>query len=290
MPESDLILLQRFRDRRDELAFAQIVQRNAGTVLAACRRVLGDHARAEEVAQETFYLLLRKPEAVRTSLAGWLHRAATRLAIDTVRSDTARLRRELAYARRRERRVSTWQDLSPYVDESLDELPEPFRTILILHFLEGVPQHELAKRFKVSPPTMSRRVKQALAALRHRLRRKGMVVAAAALAVLLQDNAAQAASVTLLTELSKMAMISGFDASGASLTPSLASRMASTASRVGARFTSAFGDVSLTFAATCLLAVALATTGFLIDHHDSFDDDASKPPAPEKHPHVAHQR
>ena len=48
-----------------------------------CRRILNDRARAEEVSQETFYRLMTRPQSVSQSLGGWLHRAATRLAVNT---------------------------------------------------------------------------------------------------------------------------------------------------------------------------------------------------------------
>ena len=137
---------------------------------------------------------------------------------------------------------------------------------------------------------MSRRVRQGLAALRHRLRRKGLVVAAGVLVVLLGENAAQAASVTLLSELGKMAMISGCDAAGPALTPTLTTRIAATAGRIGARFNAVLVDLPLTFVATCLVALALAVTGYLIDHRDSFDGETRKPTVGENRPPSAHHR
>ena len=82
MAQTDLELLDRFRARGDAEAFSEIVRRYASTVFAAGQRILGDSGRAEDVAQETFFRLLRRPEMVQQSLGGWLHRSATRLAVD----------------------------------------------------------------------------------------------------------------------------------------------------------------------------------------------------------------
>lgn len=94
-PDADL--LRRFADG-DEDAFTEIVNRYAGLVFSICNRVLGDRARAEDVAQETFFRLLSNRTSVSQSLGGWLHRAATRLAVDALRSETARRRREAVVA------------------------------------------------------------------------------------------------------------------------------------------------------------------------------------------------
>src|ERR1043165_9662227 len=75
--QADADLLRRFT-AGDEEAFTQIVERYAGLVFCVCNRVLGDRARAEDVAQETFFRLLKSRSGISQSLGGWLHRAATR--------------------------------------------------------------------------------------------------------------------------------------------------------------------------------------------------------------------
>lgn len=207
--DSDLVLLRRFARCRDEEAFREIYQRHAGLVLGTCRRVLGDAARGEEIAQETFFRLMRKPEAVTRSLTGWLHRTATDLAIDALRSDSSRRRREASYASIQHQEASTWQELEPFVDEALDELPEELSVLLVEHFLRGRTQHELAVEHKTSTATMCRRIKEGLDALGARLRSKGVVVGGAALVVLMGSHAAEAATPALMASLGKMAMVSG---------------------------------------------------------------------------------
>src|SRR3954468_14769644 len=66
--ETDMSLLRRYAEARDPAAFAEITRRYAGVVFAACHRVLSDAARAEDVSQETFFRLMRRPEAVSQSL------------------------------------------------------------------------------------------------------------------------------------------------------------------------------------------------------------------------------
>src|SRR3978361_356868 len=96
--ENDLIILRRFTEKGDQAAFSEIVQRYAGMVFSVCRRILGDRARAEEGSQETFFRLMTRPQSVTQSLGGWLHRAATRLAVDERRSEMSRPRRGAEWA------------------------------------------------------------------------------------------------------------------------------------------------------------------------------------------------
>ena len=214
--DTDLSLLDRFATLGDHAAFAEIVRRYAGVVFAACHRVLRDPARAEDVSQETFFRLMRKPQAVSQSLGAWLHAAATNLAIDSLRSDSARHRREQEHVKdlidEREtaaREVSTWSELSPHIDAALAELPEEFRSLLIAHFLQGRPQNEMAVEAKTSTATISRRIRAAVEALQQKMRRQGMSIAPLALMGFMHDHALQGVPMSLTAELGKMTMVSG---------------------------------------------------------------------------------
>src|SRR3954468_11834972 len=125
--DTDLLLLERFRDDGDQEAFAEIVRRYAGAVFSTCVRILGDKARADDVSQETFFRLSQKPDSVKQSLGGWLHTAATRLAIDAVRSESSRAHREANYERKESGDSLKWAEVSPHVDEALAELPDETR-------------------------------------------------------------------------------------------------------------------------------------------------------------------
>ena len=211
--ETDISLLHRFAGSRDPAAFAEIIRRYAGMVFATCHRVLHDAAGAQDVSQETFFRLMRRPEAVSTSLGAWLHTAATNLAVDSLRSESARARREQEYARERaleaEAQPSAWATLSPQIDQALAELPEELRGVLIAHFLQGRPQNELATEAKTSAATMSRRIRAAVEALQQKLRGQGVTIVPLALIGLLHDHALQAIPASLGAELGKMAMVSG---------------------------------------------------------------------------------
>jgi RNA polymerase sigma-70 factor (ECF subfamily) len=234
IPETDMSLLHRFADKGDEDAFSEIVRRYAGVVFCACHRVLRDRGWAEDVAQETFFRLVKCPDRVSQSLGGWLHRAATRLAVDTLRSEQARHRRESTYEipKKDEDDLgcgagSQWEEISPAIDAALDELDDDSRALLVRHFLQGTPQAELAAEAGVSAATMSRRVKHAIGELREALSGKGVSVAPSVLVMLCARNAMEAVPQALMAELGKMAMVSGAaaKASAASFIPQWAASL-----------------------------------------------------------------
>jgi RNA polymerase sigma-70 factor (ECF subfamily) len=82
---------------RDEDALRELFDRNAASLLATAQRVGRDRAEAEDVVQELFVGLWRRPHSYdpdRGSLAGWLHMRCRGVALDRLRSQAARRRRE----------------------------------------------------------------------------------------------------------------------------------------------------------------------------------------------------
>src|SRR4051794_363682 len=80
-PDADL--LRRFVQRRDEDAFAALVQRHGPMVLGVCRRVLHHAEDAEDGFQATFLVLARKAGSLTDpcQLANWLFGVAYRVSL-----------------------------------------------------------------------------------------------------------------------------------------------------------------------------------------------------------------
>jgi RNA polymerase sigma factor (sigma-70 family) len=207
MAQSENILLERFTATGDAEAFSEIVSRHAGLVYGASLRILEDKNKAADTVQETFFQLLRNAGSITGSIPAWLHRVATRKAIDLSRRDTTRKHREEVYSANKLQVTEKWEDISCYVDQAMNELDEQTREILIQHFLEGRPMTDIAAEIGISQPTVSRRVETGVATLRKKLHNRGIIVAGAALATLLLQNAAQAAPTVVLKELGKIAIV-----------------------------------------------------------------------------------
>jgi RNA polymerase sigma factor (sigma-70 family) len=213
--DSESVQLRHFVKTSDAEAFSEIVHRHAGLVYGACLRVLSDRDKAADATQETFLELLRNAENITGSLSSWLHRVATRRAINMAVKDSSRRRREAKYAAEKPLNSSRWEDISTYIDEGLDDLDEEMREILIGHFFEGRTMVEIAADKGISQPTVSRRIESGIGALREKLRKRGIVVAAAAFSSLLVQNAVEAAPSLVLKELGKIS-IAGANAAAAS--------------------------------------------------------------------------
>jgi len=241
-------LLKRFVKTGDADAFSQIVNTHSGLVYGACLRILDDRDLAMDVAQETFFQLLKSASTITESLPAWLHRVATRKSINAIRENSRRIQREKKYSIEKPLSEPQWSDLSICVDEALNELDHESRDVLVKRFFEGRTMEDIAAEDQVSKATISRMVKAALQQMHGKLRQKGLIVAVGALSVMLAENAAQAAPAVLVTELGKMAIVGGSVAavSGAS--------SASAASGIGA-------GMLATVKAKIITAAAVATIG-----------------------------
>jgi RNA polymerase sigma factor (sigma-70 family) len=146
---SDGHLLEYFLAGREERAFAALMRRHGPMVLGVSRRVLRQVQDAEDVSQATFLLLARKAASIRKggSLAGWLCRVAYRLALRARAQDDRRRdheRRGVA-AEVMECREASGQEVQAALDAALGELPQKYRSALVLCYLEGKSHQEAAR-------------------------------------------------------------------------------------------------------------------------------------------------
>lgn len=208
MTANDLALLKRWQTRRDPEAFQELVHRHANMVFATCRRVLGNAADAEEVAQDCFLSLADSPDKPSRSLGGWLHVLATSRARDRIRGDVRRREREERFAAEQSSGAEL-SEAAAVLDDALGALPDRLREPLVVHFLEGLTHAETAKRLGVSRPTVTRRINKGLERLRHEMRGRNVVITAAALTKLLTAESASAAPASLVAALGVVALNAG---------------------------------------------------------------------------------
>jgi RNA polymerase sigma factor (sigma-70 family) len=272
--DSDAELLGRFVARRDEGAFAALLERHGPLVLAACRQVLGDAHDAEDAFQATFLVLARKAGGVRrqASLAAWLHRVALNIA-RTARADAARRRgherQAVVMARATPAEDEAARDWRPLLHEEVDRLPEKYRAPVILCYFEEQTHDEAARRLAWPVGTVKGRLARARGLLRARLARRGLAPAAG-VAALLEQSAARAAVPAALARSTLQAALQFAATPAAALASASSLRLAQGALQAMTR-----GRLVVAF----LVAVAAAVGGGLLALRPAEEAPPRGPPA-----------
>lgn len=162
-----LVAIARWR----EDALAEVYRRHGGAVYGLARRVLNDDARAEEVVQEVFMRLWHAPERCDTdrgSLRSFLLADAHGRAVDHLRSETSRRRREEQDARRTanagyDLEHEVWDlTLAEQVKSALDDLPVEERRAIELAYFGGHSYREVAARLGEPEGTVKSRIRAGL--------------------------------------------------------------------------------------------------------------------------------
>jgi RNA polymerase sigma factor (sigma-70 family) len=189
LPDGDL--LKRYVQRRDELAFEALVRRHGPMVMGVCRRVLHHSHDAEDAFQATFLVLVRRASTLRSpSMVGnWLYGVAYRTALEAKKAAARRRAKETKVEPRTEVPRDAWADLRPVLDQELDQLPDKYRTVIVLCDLEGKTRKEAARELGWPEGTVASRLATARSMLAKRLGGYGLSVSGGVLATMLCRNA-----------------------------------------------------------------------------------------------------
>lgn len=169
MSDAQLIAAARKGDRR---AMASLYSEHSGRVYSVVRRVVGDDHLAEDVSQDAWVRAFQKLDQFRgdSSFGTWMHRLAVNSALNCLR--------------RRSRRPDVEAGAvppagPPPVDETvlnqkliaqaLDRLSPGYRTILVLHDVEGLTHDDIAERMGVAVGTSKSQLHKARARMRDML-------------------------------------------------------------------------------------------------------------------------
>ena len=180
MRDEDVALVERLRAGEED-AFREFVEIYQDRIVTVCARVCGSTADAEDVAQETFIKAFRSIDrfAGQSALFTWLYR----IAVNASRDHLAHRRRRPAVPLDTERvdppdtaagpgaRLET-REIQARVRAALDELPEPFRTTLVLREMEGHTYDEIAGLHEISIGTVDSRIFRARRKLKALLERE----------------------------------------------------------------------------------------------------------------------
>lgn len=217
----DIELLRRFSEEGSESAFAELVRRRIDFVYGvALRQTCGDAHLAEDVVQGTFTALARKAKSLssRATIMGWLYRTAQYLAIDQVRSEARRRRRE-EEAQAMEHSTDPqpdWDRLRPLLDRAMSSLEEADRDALMLRFFEQRAFAEVGLSLRTSEDAARLRVVRALEKVRTRLAKQGITSTAAMLSTAIAHAGVATAPTHLAATVTGTAIAAAAQASAAS--------------------------------------------------------------------------
>ncbi len=136
------------------------------------RQWLPDVSDAEDVVQEAFVRFWRKHETPREEHAGLLFAAVRSVALDLIRRDTRRRRREMAasegnfYAPGQAEIPPFFEEADLVVEGALNQLPAEQREVLVLKIWGELTFAQIGVALGISPNTASSRYRYSLGALR----------------------------------------------------------------------------------------------------------------------------
>ncbi|MDX5367023.1 MAG: RNA polymerase sigma factor [Alphaproteobacteria bacterium] len=141
----------------DGQACAVLMERHLGRIVALARRMMGNQADAEEIAQEVFLRVWTnagKWEPGRAQFGTWLHRVAANLCLDRLRRQRSTVDiddlPDLVSAEPGPDRRLEADELAARVEAALQELPERQRAAIALSHYQGLSNTETAEILDVS--------------------------------------------------------------------------------------------------------------------------------------------
>jgi RNA polymerase sigma-70 factor (ECF subfamily) len=172
---SDAALIERVM-QRDEAALAALYDRYASMLSSVLNRILRDTQAAEEILQDIFFQLWRKPsrfDASRGSLPGWLLVIARNRAISRLRRHNPAAGDELTENSvvlpvNFESAIAQKQ-LLERVKGALENLPKEQRAAVELAYFEGLTHSEIAARTGDPLGTVKTRLRSAVETLKRTL-------------------------------------------------------------------------------------------------------------------------
>jgi RNA polymerase sigma-70 factor (ECF subfamily) len=179
----DAALLSRLR-AGEPAAFEELVRAETGRLLAVTRRILPTEEDARDAVQDAFLFAFRSLDRFQgqARLSTWLHRIAVNAALMKLR--TRKRKREepldpllptyLDDGHHAER-FAKWDDPTEIIERAenkalirrmIGELPDAYRTVLLLRDIEGLDTEETAKLLETTPNAVKVRLHRARQALR----------------------------------------------------------------------------------------------------------------------------
>jgi RNA polymerase sigma-70 factor, ECF subfamily len=171
--------------RYQQAALAEAYRRHAGACFGLAKRLLNDHARAEEIVQEVFVRLWNEPnryDPERGTLRSFLLAHTHGRSVDMIRSDVSRRTREEREAREQadggyDLAHEVWDlALAGHVRDAMAALHPGERTAIELAYFGGLTYKEAAVQLGEPEGTVKSRIRSGLKKLRIELVEAGVSI------------------------------------------------------------------------------------------------------------------
>jgi RNA polymerase sigma factor (sigma-70 family) len=219
---ADWELLRQYVHRDSNEAFAALLTRHVNMVYSVALRKTGNPQAAEEITQAVFIILAKKARGLSKKIvvSGWLYHAARLTAVNFLRAEIRRARREQeAYMQSLadETEPEVWRQIAPLLEDGMARLGEKDRDALVLRFFEGKSFQEIARAAGASENAAKKRVHYALEKLRRHFSKCGVLSSASALAGAMATHSVQAAPIALAQSITAATIAKGAVVSGSTL-------------------------------------------------------------------------
>jgi RNA polymerase sigma factor (sigma-70 family) len=212
-------LLTGYRETGSDVAFANLLRRYSNLVYSVAKRRLSNQSLAEEVTQTVFTRLANARPKIKSDgeLVAWLHRTTVHVSIDVWRSETRRRTREQEAVLMQPGPADDarlWEEMTPHLDEALNQLSDDERQVVLLRFFERKPMREIGGILGVSEDAAKMRVSRAINRLRDQFALRGVACTVVILAMILPQRAVEAAPNSLLASLMAIRVVAPAAAGG----------------------------------------------------------------------------
>ena len=216
---------------RCEEAFDALVRHYGGLVYTGALRRTGDPQLAEEVTQNVFVAIADKAGSLQhhPALTAWVFKTTRFESCKAMRGEYRRKKTQAALARETaprqdgttanaapppypERDGPGWRVALPLLDQSLDDLPEADRQIVLQRFFEKRKFKDIAAQSGRSEAACKMRLGRALDKLERLLRKRGVALPAVGLAAALGTELTRAAPAQILATTAPTALAASVEA------------------------------------------------------------------------------
>lgn len=170
----------------DQNAFGEVVELYKDKVFQLCFRMLGNSHEAEDISQEAFiraYINIERYNIDR-KFSTWLYRIATNLCIDRIRkkkpdyyldAEVAGTEGLTLYSQIPASQLAPDEEVSKIelqeiIQNEILKLPEKYRAVIVLKYIEELPLLEISKILDLPIGTVKTRIHRGREALRKQLR------------------------------------------------------------------------------------------------------------------------